>query len=483
MRILIMTYTRGLLAFVLCAFPVLAETPAAARSAVLQALDLQAPVWLDISRRIWEQPELSFHETASAALIRGALLAQGFTIRENIAAMPTAFIAEWGQGAPVIGIIGEYDALPGLSQIDSPERKPRIEGAPGHGCGHNLFGAASALAAVAVKHHLAAAKLPGTIRFYGTPAEESGAGKVYMIRAGAFSGADAILAWHPWNTNQADDNPWLANIGVKVRYTGRAAHAAAAPDAGRSALDAAELFAHAVNLLREHVPQETRMHYIYNKAGSAANIVPDFAEISLTVRHPDLSTLESIWERVRNAAQAGALGTGTEVAIETVYSYANYIPNPTLRDLLDANLKRVGGVSYSAEERRFAESIRATLGSSRLPPLEDAARVFPPKLDLLSASTDVGDVSWNLPTGHLLAATFPPGVPLHTWQSTAIAGASIGRKGLLVAAKTLALTAADLFHTPALAARARTDFEKALQGRSYRSLLPASAAPPINASR
>ncbi len=267
-----------------------------------------------MSRKIWENPEISFRETASAGLIREALRAEGFTIRDTIAGIPTAFIAEWGKGSPVVGIIGEYDALPGLSQADSPDRKPRVEGGPGHGCGHNLFGTASALAAVSVKRHLQANRLAGTVRFYGTPAEESGAGKVYMIRAGAFKDADAVIAWHPWNANQADDNPWLANIGAKVRYTGRAAHAAAAPDAGRSALDAGELFAHAVNLLREHVPQETRMHYIYNKAGTAANIVPDLTEMSITVRHPDLAILESIWERVGNAAQAGALGTGTEVA-------------------------------------------------------------------------------------------------------------------------------------------------------------------------
>lgn len=221
------------------------------------------------------------------------------------------------------------------------------------------------------------------------------------------------------------------------------------------------------------------MHYIYTQAGRAANIVPDTVEMSVIVRHPDLATLESIWERVRNAAQAGALGTGTEVAVETVSGYANYVPNATLRDLIDANLRRVGGVAYTAEERAFAEAVRATLGSSKLPPLEDAARILPPKPDLLSASTDVGDVSWNVPTGHLLAATFPPGVPLHTWQSTAVAGTSIGQKGLVVAAKTLALTAADLFHSPALAAKARADFDKALQGRAYRSLIPENAKPPL----
>lgn len=477
-----MTYSRGLLAFVLCAFTAASQTPDPARASILSSLDRESSLWLSISRKLWENPELGFRETASVALIRDALRAQGFSIRENLAGMPTAFIAEWGKGEPVIGIIGEYDALPGLSQIDSPERKPRLEGAPGHGCGHNLFGPASALAAVAVRQHLEAAKLPGTVRFYGTPAEEGGAGKVYMIRAGLFKDASAVLAWHPWNTNQADGNPWLANIRADVRYTGRAAHAAASPDAGRSALDAAEIFTHAVNLLREHVPQETRMHYIYTKGGSAANIVPDAAEVAIIARHPDQSTLEAIWERLRNAAQAGALGAGAEVSIHTVSGYANYVPNPTLRDLLDANLKRVGGVSYTAEERQFAESIRATLGSSKLPPLEDAARVFPPKLDLLSASTDVGDVSWTVPTGHLLAATFPPGVPLHTWQSTAIAGTSIGRKGLLVAAKTLALTAADLFHNPALAAKAKADFDTALKGRSYRSLIPPGARPPVGST-
>lgn len=474
-----MTYARSVLALCLPGLTALAQTPADARASLLGSVDRQAPFWTAMSRRIWENPELSFRENASSALIREALRDAGFAIRDRAAALPTAFIAEWGRGAPVVGIIGEFDALPGLSQIDAPERRPRVEGAPGHGCGHNLFGTASALAAIAVKQHLEDNRLTGTIRYYGTPAEESGAGKVYLIRAGLFKDAAVVLAWHPWNANQADDNPWLANINVKVRYKGRAAHAAAAPDAGRSALDAAELFAHAINLLREHVPQETRMHYIYTQAGRAANIVPDTVEMSVIVRHPDLATLESIWERVRNAAQAGALGTGTEVAVETVSGYANYVPNATLRDLIDANLRRVGGVAYTAEERAFAEAVRATLGSSKLPPLEDAARILPPKPDLLSASTDVGDVSWNVPTGHLLAATFPPGVPLHTWQSTAVAGTSIGQKGLVVAAKTLALTAADLFHSPALAAKARADFDKALQGRAYRSLIPENAKPPL----
>lgn len=475
-----MTHSRGLLALFLFLLPVAAQSPDAARSAILAAVERESPGWIAMSRKIWENPELGFRETASAALILDALRAQGFSIREHLAGMPTAFIAEWGQGAPVIGIIGEYDALPGLSQIDSPERKARVEGAPGHGCGHNLFGTASALAAVAVKQHLQETKLPGTIRFYGTPAEEGGAGKVYMIRAGLFKDASVVLAWHPWNTNQADDNPWLANISAKVRYTGRAAHAAASPDSGRSALDGAEIFAHAVNLLREHVPQETRMHYIFSKAGSAANIVPDTAEVSIIARHPDLATLESIWERLGNAAQAGALASGTSVAIDIVSGYANYVPNPTLRDLLDSNLKRAGGVVYTPEERKFAEAIRGTLGASKLPPLDDAARVFSPKPDLLSASTDVGDVSWNVPTGHLLAATFPPGVPLHTWQSTAVSGTTIGQKGMLVAARTLALTAADLFHAPALVAKAKADFGQALQGRAYRSLIPAGARPPLN---
>jgi aminobenzoyl-glutamate utilization protein B len=457
---------------------VLGAVPALSQVSVIDEVNARAERFGQISREIWENPELGFKETRSAALLRDELKAAGFRITENIGGMPTAFIAEWGSGKPVIGIMGEYDALPGLSQDVATERKPRMEGAPGHGCGHNLFGAASALAAVAVKQQMQKEGLKGTIRFYGTPAEEGGGGKIYMIRAGAFNDADIVLAWHPSDRNEADANPWLAILSATFRYEGLAAHAAASPEAGRSALDAVELTTHAINLLREHVPEETRMHYVISKGGDAPNIVPSNAEMRLLVRNPDQRTLESIWERVLNCAQAGALATGTTMSFQVDSAYANMIHTPSLVSLIDRSLRATGGVQYSAEERQFAEDLRKRLPDLSLAPeLGSEATILPPRRALLSASTDVGDVSQVVPTGHFMAATFAPGTPFHTWISTACAGSSLGRKGMVVAAKTLALSATELLANPQLVATARQEWEKARGGKEYRSLLPKDKKP------
>ncbi len=463
------------------ALAALGASPAIAQSPVLDDVEAKAAHFGQVSRQIWENPEVGFREVQSSALLRDELKAAGFRITENVGGLPTAFTAEWGSGKPVIGIIGEYDALPGLSQEVTTERKPRVEGAPGHGCGHNLFGSASTLAAIVVKERMQKQGLKGTLRFYGTPSEEGGGGKIYMIRAGAFQDADIVLVWHPFDRNQADDNPWLANVSANIHFKGLAAHAAAAPEAGRSALDAVELTTHAINMLREHVPQETRMHYIITKGGEAANIVPAEAEMKLLVRHPNQKTLESIWERVLNCAQAGALATGTTMSFSVASAYANIVPVPSLVSLLDKNLRQVGGVRYSAEERTFAEQIRKHLPDpSSAPELGSEATILPPHTALLSASTDVGDVSQVVPTGQFLAATFPPGTPLHTWISTASAGSTLGRKGMVVAAKTLALSATELLTNPALVTQARAEWEKARGGREYRSLLPKDAHPPVN---
>jgi aminobenzoyl-glutamate utilization protein B len=454
---------------------------ATAQLSVIGEVEARADRFGQISREIWEHPELGFQETRSAGLLRDELRAAGFRITENIGGMPTAFIAEWGSGKPVIGILGEYDALPGLSQEVAAERKPRVEGAPGHGCGHNLFGAASALAAVAVQQQMRKEGLKGTIRFYGTPAEEGGGGKIYMIRAGAFQDADIVLAWHPSDRNEADANPWLAILSATFRYEGLAAHAAASPEAGRSALDAVELTTHAINLLREHVPQETRMHYVISKGGDAPNIVPSNAELRLLVRNPDQRTLESIWERVLNCAQAGALATGTTMSFQVDSAYANMIHVPSLISLLDRSLRATGGVQYTAEERHFAEDLRRRLPDLSLAPeLGSEATILPPRKNLLSASTDVGDVSQVVPTGHFMAATFVPGTPFHTWISTACAGSSVGRKGMVVAAKTLALSATELLANPQLVATARQEWQQARGNREYRSLLPKDKKPAVD---
>lgn len=451
-----------------------------AQHPVLEGVAARGERFGQISRTIWENPELGYQETRSAALLSEELKAAGFRVTGNVGGIPTAFIAEWGAGAPVIGIIGEYDALPGLSQEDIAQRKPRVAGAPGHGCGHNLFGAGSALAAVAVKEHMEKSGIKGTLRFYGTPAEEGGGGKIFMIRAGAFKDVDVVLAWHPMDRNEADSNPWLANISARFRYTGRAAHAAGSPDAGRSALDGVEIMTHALNLLREHVPQETRIHYVITKGGDAANIVPENAEISLIVRHPDQRALESIWERVLNCAQAGALATGTSMSFEVTSSYANMVHTPALVSLLDRSLRLAGGVEYNPEERAFAEALRRRMVDlSEDLPLGSEREIQPPRRGLVYASTDVADVSWVAPTAHFHAATFPPGTPLHTWMSTAVAGTSLGRKGMMVAARTLALSAVELLGKPALVSQAREEWKQQIGGRAYRSLLPEGRKPEL----
>ncbi len=450
------------------------------RDEMLQKMDRQAQHFGELSRKVWELAEVGYKEFKSSELLKSELRAAGFQIQDNIATIPTAFFASWGQGKPVIGILGEYDALPGLSQEAVPEKKPRIAGAPGHGCGHNLFGVASAFAAIAVKDYLTEKKLPGTIRFYGTPAEEGGGGKIYMARAGVFNDCDVVLAWHPGNSNRASLGTSLANIHAKFRFYGQAAHAAGAPDKGRSALDAVMITTHAVDLLREHVPQETRIHYIITSGGAAPNIVPDFAEVWIYARHPDMPTLDGIWSRIIKCAEAGALATETRLEIELVSSVYNLLPNDALTKLLDKNLRRVGGVKYTAEERAFAEALRQTFPTEKALPLGSEEQIQPVEEGLGSGSTDVADVSWIVPTAQFTTATYVPGTPGHSWQSTACAGSSIGRKGMLVAAKTLALTAVDLLTDPKQIEAARESFNRRRAGHQYRSRIPVEQKPPLN---
>jgi aminobenzoyl-glutamate utilization protein B len=441
------------------------------RSELLARMDTEAPRYAKLSRQIWEFAEIGYQETKSSALLAGELKQAGFRVETGVANMPTAFIATWGQGKPVIAILGEYDALPGLSQDAVPEKKPVVPNGNGHGCGHNTFGVAAAHGAIAAKRVMEQRKLPGTIRFFGTPAEEGGGGKIHIIRAGLFKDVDAAITWHPWDRTGASNQQWLANTAARFRFTGRAAHAAAAPDQGRSALDAAMVMTHAIDLMREHVPQETRMHYILEKAGAAPNIVPESTEVVMMARHPDAAVLAGIWERVMNCAQAGALATGTQMSFEVTSSYANMQTNRTLSAALDRSLRAVGGYRYTPEEQQFADAIRRTLGSTSAPP-DLHEKVLPAQDGILSASTDVGDVSWVVPTAQFNAATWVPGTAAHTWQSTAASGMSIGQKGMLLAAKTFALTTLDLLTDPKLIAAARAEFDKAMASRVYKTQHP-----------
>jgi aminobenzoyl-glutamate utilization protein B len=450
------------------------------RGAILRSIDNRALQYGAMAGQIWEWAELGYKEVKSSALLRDELRRAGFRIEENIGGIPTAFAATWGIGKPVVAVLGEFDALPRLSQAASPRQEPRKSGAPGHGCGHNLFGVASVAAAIAAKEHLETARLPGTLRFYGTPAEEGGGGKIYMARAGAFRDVDAVLAWHPGDLNRVRLASSLANISGKFRFYGKASHAGLSPEAGRSALDAVMVMSHAVDLLREHVPPETRIHYVITNGGAAPNVVPAFAEVYLYARHPSMPVLDGIWSRIVKCAEAGALATETRMEHEVTNSVWNVLPNGPLGELLDKNLRVVGGVVYTTEEREFAEELRKSFPDRSLP-LDSAAQVLPLEREGAPGghSTDVGDISWMLPTQEFNAATFVPGTPGHSWQSTACSGMSIGHKGMIVAAKTLALSLVDLLARPETIAEARSDFERRKGGVVYRSRLPQDKGAPL----
>jgi aminobenzoyl-glutamate utilization protein B len=452
---------------------------AAESDSVLARVAAHADRFGVVSRQIWESPELGFHETKSSAVLQQELRANGFQVVANLANMPTGFTATFGSGKPVIALMGEFDALPGLSQKDLPMLSPVQQGAPGQGCGHNLLGAASALAAVAIKEEMQAKGLKGTLRYYGTPAEEGGGGKIYMLHAGLFKDVDAVLAWHPGDSNRVNMSSLLANNGGRFKFYGVASHAAAAPDRGRSALDGIMIFLNAVEYLREHVPQETRIHYVITNGGSAANIVPAFAEANLVARNPDAQVLAGIWDRIMDCARAGALASGTRMEFEQGTNYSNVLPNDELTQVLGRAMQKAGGYEYTPDEKTFAVELQKTLaGPVRSPGPEKVQTDMSEGVG--SASSDAGDVSWVVPTAQFSAATFVPGVSAHTWQAAACAGTSIGRKGMVVAARTLAVAGVELFENPAEVKAARDAFEKRLDGRKWNTRIPADSKPTMD---
>ena len=425
-----------------------------------------------IALQIWDYAEVGYKEVRSSALLQKTLADNGFTVKAGVADIPTAFVASYGSGSPVIGILAEFDALPGLSQQAVPEKAPIDGKASGHGCGHHLFGTASVAAGIEIKKLIAEKKLSGTIRVYGCPAEEGGSGKVYMVRAGLFSDVDVVIHWHPSNENSVTLTSALANKSAKFRFHGLSAHAAAAPDKGRSALDGVESMDYMVNMMREHIPQETRIHYVITNGGKAPNVVPDFAEVYYYVRHPKKEEVVRIFDWVVSAAKGAAMGTQTTVDYELIGGTHDLLLNRVLADAMQRNLERVGGVSYTAEEVEFGKKIQATF-SYTVPGIETAGVVKPLKegQDAGGGSTDVGDVSYAVPTVGLTAATWVPGTSAHSWQATACGGTDIGIKGMMVAAKTMALTAIDCFTNPALISSAKEEFIKDKGSYQYQALL------------
>jgi aminobenzoyl-glutamate utilization protein B len=379
--------------------------------------------------------------------------------------------------------MGEFDALPGLSQAALPDRSPIVTNGPGHACGHNLLGSGAALAVVAMKEYMEKNNIPGTLRYYGTPAEEGGDGKVYMIRAGLFRDADVVLEWHPADRNSVHNGGMLALNSARFLYHGVASHAAFAPERGRSALDAVMLMGTGIEFLREHVPSNTRIHYIISKGGEAPNVVPDTAELHLIARNPSLTVLDDVWSRILRIANGAAMMTDTTLELRALSGAANVIPNDVLAKVAQKNLEEAGGFHYTEEERHFAEELQKSLPPESAGDLDSTARVSPltkPDPNSPQASTDAGDVSWNVPMIGFGTATFVPGVAPHTWQAAACAGMSIGQRGMVVAAKALAITGIDLFTNPQLIADAKADFRKQMQGKTYKSAIPEGRKPPLD---
>ncbi|WP_350291427.1 amidohydrolase [uncultured Croceitalea sp.] len=438
---------------------------------MLAAIDSKSEAYEAIAQEIWNYAEMGYQETKSSNLLQKTLQEEGFQIKTGVAEIPTAFTAEYGSGYPVIAILGEFDALPGLSQQAVPEKKSAGKVA-GHACGHHLFGTASSAAAIAVKDWMKANKQSGTIRFYGCPAEEGGGAKVYMSREGLFDDVDIALHWHPSSQNAASAAAALANISAKFRFHGVSAHAAGAPEMGRSSLDAVEAMNVMVNMMREHIPQEARIHYVITDGGKAPNVVPDFAEVYYYARHNRRDIVRGIFERIIKAGEGAALGTETTMEYEIVNGVHELLPNLTLQKLVHSNLTKIGGFTYTDEEKAFGNKIALSLGQKELnesrsidvQPYKETARAY--------GSTDVGDVSFVVPTVGFGTATWVPGTPAHSWQAVAAGGTSIGTKGMMVAAKTLTATAIDLFSNEDLIKKAKIEFEeKRGKGFVYKPLL------------
>ena len=425
-----------------------------------------------VNQRIWSLAEVGLEEQQSAATLTELLIEHGFKIERGVANMPTAFTASFGSGKPVIGILAEYDALPGLSQAVSPRQELRPGATNGHGCGHSIFGTASTAAAIALRHALEQHQLRGTVRLYGTPAEETLIGKVYMAQEGLFDDCDAVLHWHPSDKTDAGFETGKAMVSVKFSFKGLAAHASSAPQEGKSALDAVELMNMAANLWREHLPEDARVHYVITDGGGQPNVVPPQADVWYYLRADKHGDVEKMFARLMKMAEAASLMSDTSFTSTIDADTHEVLPNLALARLIHQNLTLLGPPQFDEAEKEFARKSQAALGQSfdvalseRIEPIRDA----PVKR---KGSTDVGEISWRVPTGGLRVASWTYGAPAHSWHVVACTGSSIGEKGMLLAARALAFTAIDLVTQPDELQKAREDFQKRRGTEEFRSLLP-----------
>jgi aminobenzoyl-glutamate utilization protein B len=469
--------------FLLVAFTTIAQKKqkapelTASKKTVIQSIDNHAAAMITVSDKIWAAEETAFNEILSAKTLADFAEANGFKVERGVAEMPTAFVATFGSGSPVIGILGEFDALPGLSQNTVPTKSPLHDGQPGHGCGHNLFGTASLGAAISIKEMIEQGKLKGTIKFYGTPAEEKFFGKLWMVRAGLFDGVDAVMDWHPAAETKAAVQTGLALVDFIVEFNGQAAHASADPWNGRSASDALELYTTGINYLREHIKPTVRIHYHIQDGGQVVNVVPDYSRLWVRVRDIKRDGMEEVYERVKKMAEGAAIMANVDYKISLVSGVYEVLVNRTGGDLLTKNLGLLGPLSYTDDEVAFAKKIQESTGKpqvglhTKVEPLE----ATDPNAG--GGSTDVGDVSWVVPTIRLSVATAPIGTPWHSWAVVACGGMSIGHKGMLHASKTLAMTMVDLYEDPKKLEAVKAEFKERKGNTVYKGLLPGGPPP------
>ena len=448
------------------------------KEALNQSIGLHENELIKVSDEIWSYAETALQEHKSSKALADLAEKNGFRVTRGVSQMPTAFIAEYGSGKPVIGILGEFDALPGISQKATAVKEPLTEGAAGHGCGHNLFGAGSLGAAMAIKEQIEKGKLKGTIRFYGTPAEESVGGKIYMVRDELFNDVDVCFDWHPDQEIAASTQSSQALVDFIVEFRGKAAHAAADPWNGRSALDGVELFLDGVNMLREHVRPSVRMHYVIQSGGDVPNVVPEYAKIWMWVRDSKREGVEQVFSRVKDIAAGAALMAGVESAVKVQSGDYELLVNIKGAEALQKNLEALGPIEYIEEEIAFAKQIQQTTSvdqsglNGKINPLK------PTKENPDGGSTDVGDVSWVVPEVTLLVTTAPANAPWHAWPVVACGGMSIGHKGMLYAARILAMTMADVYENETLRKEIRAEFERRRNNHKYKTYIP-DGPPPV----
>lgn len=442
------------------------------------SVDRQRTELIKLSDQVWAFAETALKETRSSKVLADYAQQQGFSVERGVAGMPTAFVASYGEGKPVIGILGEFDALPGLSQKAQSSKEPLDPGAAGHACGHNLFGAASLGAATALKELIAEGKLKGTIKFFGTPAEEAVGGKIYMARDGHFKDVDVVLAWHPSDEMRTDVVSTQALIDFIIEFHGKAAHAAHDPWNGRSAVDALELAAHGINMLREHVKPSVRMHYTIQAGGDVPNVIPEYAKLWCWVRDWSREGVDEVFQRVQDIVKGAALMAGVEGKVTIQGGDYEMLVNMTGAKIMHANLMALGPIQYTQEEQEFAKAIQRATGKpvkgldGNPHPLEGQMAE--------GGSTDVGDISWNVPTIHVSITTAPVDTPWHSWPVVACGGMSIGHKGMIHAAKALATTAVDLFENDSARQAMHAEFLEKKGGHKYKPYIP-DGPPPIPA--